>query len=411
MTLEAIKKIRAIRYVSQVSILNKTYHLLLALFGAMWFRFPSRDVAVVGITGTKGKSTTLELLSAMLEAGGKKTALLSSIRVKIGDDSEKNLTGNSMPGRFAIQRFLRRAVAAGCDAALIEVTSQGTSSFRHRWIDWRDALITNIAPEHIEAHGSFENYRAAKLLFLKYAAKKGAGIFLNSDDGASAYFKEALVRGGEIAEYSVSHLVKIPHETESVLPGKFNKENIAAAVAIAKKYGVGDNAIYEGLARFRGIPGRVEFVAREPFSVIVDYAHTPDSLQAIYRTVRPAGHKLVCVLGSCGGGRDKWKRPVLGEIAAENCDHVILTNEDPYDENPEDVVSAIAEGMRKKKAASFEVLIDRAEALKKAISLAQAGDVVLATGKGSEPYMHFARGKKIPWSDQEILKKALHEKN
>ncbi len=159
-----------------------TYHFLWAWTGAMAYRFPSKKLFVIGVTGTKGKTTTLEIINAILEAGGKRTALLSSLRVKIGEASVKNRTGNSMPGRAFIQKFLRDAARVKCEYALIEVTSQGVVAHRHQFIKWDMGVLTNLAPEHIESHGSFENYRNAKLSFLQYVFREGGEVFLNRDD-------------------------------------------------------------------------------------------------------------------------------------------------------------------------------------------------------------------------------------
>ena len=173
------------------SVFN-SYHFLWAWIGASRAKHPSRRVFVIGITGTKGKTTTLELLNAILEAAGKRTAIFSSLRIKIGGESEKNPTGNSMPGRGAIQKFLRDARRERCGYALIEVTSQGVVQHRHRFFDWNIGVLTNLHPEHIESHGSFENYRAAKLSFLKYVLKKGGKVFLNRDDKEFSFFATEL---------------------------------------------------------------------------------------------------------------------------------------------------------------------------------------------------------------------------
>ena len=172
--------------------LKSIYHFFLAWVGALLYGFPSRKIFVLGVTGTKGKSTTLELINAILQSSGKKTALISSIRFKIADDTTKNTSGMSMPGRFALQRFLRKAVRAGCQYALVEVTSQGILQHRHRFIDFDAALFTNLHPEHIEAHGSFENYRAAKVSFFEDVAERSGKspkrFFINEADKSAQYF-------------------------------------------------------------------------------------------------------------------------------------------------------------------------------------------------------------------------------
>lgn len=408
MNIDRIKQLPFVRWVYGMPFLMHAYHFSLVFLAAAWFAFPSGKLKVVGVTGTKGKSTTLELLATLLESAGHNVALLSSVRMKIDDFSEQNMTGNTMPGRFAIQKFLSRAARAKCDFALLEVTSQGVLLSRHRFIRFSDAVITNIAPEHIEAHGSFEAYRDAKLSFLAHAALKGARVFINDDDGPSRYFGEHLPRDVRITGYSKRDLPPLSPAMREILPGEFNRENLAAAMAVAKAYGISEESLMRGLAEFRGVPGRMEFVVREPFPVVVDSAHTPDSLRACYAALkpRPPG-RLICVLGSAGGGRDKWKRSVMGKVAAEYCDRIILANEDPYDESPEEITEAIAEGIRARGHREYTTIFDREGAIVDAIACSRRGDVVVVTGKGSEPYMHFDKGRKISWSDREAAKRAL----
>ncbi len=406
------------------------YHFLWAWLGARLHRHPSRRLFTIGVTGTKGKTTTVELVNAILEAAGKRTAVLSSLREKIGDDSNKNAIGNSMPGRGYIQKFLRAAREAGCQYAVIEVTSQGVVQHRHRFIDWNLGVITNLSPEHIEAHGSFENYRKAKLDFLLYVAKHGGKVFVNRDDPNAGFFLGELSRVGDCAiEYArtdmqlMDHLSRVERMRESAEFGErpgfrlanLNEGNIAAAIAIAKEMGIPDRTIETALAGFRGIPGRMEFVTAGPYTAIVDYAHTPDSLEAAYRTARRElgdGGRLICVLGAAGGGRDRWKRPEMGKIAAHYCDEAIVTNEDPYDEDPEAIIDAVAEGamqMPYPKPAILKVA-DRREALARAIDALQPGDIMIATGKGSEDWIHLAGGKKVPWNERIVVEELLSAK-
>ncbi len=281
-----IKKLPIIRLFYNLPGASSAYHFLWAWSGAQFHRHPSKKIFVIGITGTKGKTTTLELLNTILESAGKKTALLSSLHIKTGSRDKKNPTGNSMPGHGYIQKFLREAIRDGCQYALIEVTSQGVAMHRHRFIDWGIGAITNLSPEHIEAHGSFENYRAAKLAFLEYVIQRGGTIFLNRDDKHFDFFAEALL-AGEPVRYSKEDEViggllknskhgKAEHQT--FLMSEFNAQNVAAAAAIAKKIGIGEDAIEKAILEFAGVPGRMQFVKTGPYTAVVDYAHTPDSL-------------------------------------------------------------------------------------------------------------------------------------
>lgn len=387
------------------------YQTTLVLLGAIFYGFPSRRIKVIGITGTKGKTTTTSIVYALLIASGKKAALLSSAGIAINGTREKNLTGNSMPGRGYIQKFLRRAAREECEYAVIEVTSQGAVLSRHRFIHWAVGAITNIAPEHIEAHGSFEKYREAKLSFLRYAARQGATVFVNQEDAPSAYFGEHLPTIQTVF-YSTQGLKELPKRTQELFPGRFNKQNIALAFTILRHFGLSEDALMLALEQIEGVPGRAEFVQREPFAVVVDYAHTPDSLKAIYEAVKEAGttteeraSRIIGVLGAAGGGRDKWKRPEMGRVAAEHCDDIILTNEDPYDEDPKDILRQIAKGFFPNTV--YGEILDRKEAICEAIRRARPGDAVVITGKGSEPYMHLAKGEVIEWSDRAIAEEAL----
>lgn len=420
--LESFKRVWLIKWLYRFPILFWIYHFKLAFWGNFFFGFPSRKIFLIGVTGTKGKSTVIEFLNSIFEEAGKKTALLSSVYIKIGDKKEKNLTGNSMPGRFFIPRFLKRAVKAGCHYAIVEVTSQGVELSRHKFLNWKIGVITNLAPEHIEHHGSFERYRDMKLKFLNYVAREGAKIFVNADDESSNFFVEN-IRKASVILYSKtdrdlnSALAKTAGDyidkNSNSLSEEFNRENIAAAVAVAKQVGISNDIIKAAIKNFKGLPGRMDIIQDEPFRVIVDYAHTPDSLKKVYEIlIKNKEGKLICVLGSAGGGRDKWKRPVMGEIAGQFCDEVILANEDPYDENPDQILKEIKSGISNNQFLISKVseILDRREAIRKAIGLMKEGDTVIITGKGSEDYIHLEKGKKIAWSDRGVVEEVLKKK-
>jgi UDP-N-acetylmuramoyl-L-alanyl-D-glutamate--2,6-diaminopimelate ligase len=412
-----------------ISKLKSIYHFFLAWLGAFVYRFPSRQIYVIGVTGTKGKSTSVELLSSVLEAAGRKTALLSSVHVKVGGIYAKNMTGNTMPGRFFIQRWLRQAVDAGCQYAILEVTSQGVTQYRHRFIDFDVAAVTCLHAEHIEAHGSFEAYRDAKVQFFRDAARlsrKPKKIFLvNTDTGANAqYFVQAVLHPtgtgafGEVVFYTRDEFVKntLGDDTAQLgdwLSSGFNLENAAAVHMISRHQGIGDEDIIRALAAFRGITGRMEFLdartalSHGAFKVVVDYAHTPGSFEALFEDLRrrlKGSGRLIAVFGSYGEGRDRWKRPELGKIAAKYCDEIILTNEGPGDEDPQAIVDQIAAGISAK---SFSVILDRRDAILHALTLARAGDIVALVGKGHESYINLGKGRKLPWNEREVAQELL----
>ena len=394
------------------------YHFILAFLGVMIYRFPSRQLKVIGVTGTNGKTTTAEMISKILEEAGYRTAVMNSIRFKIGDEEEPNMLKMTMPGRFQIQKFLRQAVASGCQYAILEVTSEGIKQHRHRFINFGTAVFTNLTPEHIEAHGSFENYQAAKGKL--FQATKNIHI-INIDDENANYFLQF-----PAAKKLTYGLTKGDVNTQNTqfklnLIGEFNIYNALAAICAGLSQGIDLGTCQRAIEKVEGIPGRMEEVISQPFKVFVDYAFTPNALQKVYETlsgkskIQIPNSKMICVLGACGGGRDKWKRPVLGEIAAKYCDEVIVTNEDPYDENPLDIIEQVAKGAesisvnqrRNQRESAVYKILDRREAIRKSLELAKAGDIVVITGKGCEPWICVAGGKKIPWDDREVAREEI----
>ena len=413
------------------SFLISWYHFLLAFLAAVIYQFPSygKKLKVIGITGTNGKSTVVKMTSGILEEAGFSVAYSSSIKFKIGKKETKNVLRMTMPGRFAMQRFLREALDANCQYAILEVTSEGIKQHRHKFISFDVALLTNLAPEHIEAHGSFEKYREAKGKL--FEVTNGIHI-LNLDDKNIDYFlqfsaekkyfygleteEKQTSEEGENAKYKIlaikykANSNGITFEIDNILfkfnlLGTFNISNALAAISIGLSQGIDLETCKRALEKVKGIPGRMEIVISEPFKVLVDYAFTPNALEKVYQTLREIRNelqetKMICVLGAAGGGRDKWKRPVLGKIAANYCNSIIITNEDPYDEDPMEIINQVAEGAGLK----AKKMIDRREAIRQSLKEAKPGDVVIITGKGSEPCICVAEGKKIPWDDREVAR-------
>lgn len=397
--------------------IRSAYHLAVALFGALLYGYPSRDIRVIGVTGTKGKTSTTEMVSAILEAAGEKTALINSLRIKIADKKERNKSGRSMPGRARLQKFLRDAVRAKCTYAIIEMTSEGTRQHRHRAIDLDALVFLNLAPEHIESHGSYEAYSDAKFelgVSLKNSPKRPRIVIANADDKESARYL-ALPVEARIAFSLTKHAPwkatpaggSFTYEGRTIrvaLPGEFSLKNAIAATELAYALGIDISAIERGLEKLSRIPGRTERIDEgQNFSVIVDYAHTPDSLHALFDAYGDA--RKICVLGSAGGGRDTWKRPVIGEIAEKKCDLVILTNDEPMGEDPACIVQDIRKGMRKDPL----VLLDRRDAIRRAIESASPNDVVILTGMGVSAIAD-ARGKSVGLSDADVARQVLRER-
>ena len=384
----------------------KIYHYLLALLGAFLFGFPSNKIKVIGITGTNGKSTTASICLKVLEAGGYKVATMSSISFKIGEQEIVNDLKMTMPGRFKIQEFLREAVDKKCDYAIIEVTSEGVEQFRHKFIDFDVAILTNLSKEHIESHGSFENYKAAKGKFFNDV--KGIHI-LNEDDSHFDYFNSFFAK--EKITYSLSKdsdiCVKEILVTDTFsefrvgsvsfktnLLGEFNVYNCLAGIALGVSQGMNLEQCSKGITEVEGIPGRMQKIISKPFTVFIDYAFTPNALEKVYQYLKPN----IVVLGSCGGGRDKWKRPVLGELASRYAKQVIITNEDPYDEDPQKIIDEVGEGVQ-----NPIKIFDRREAIFKALSLAKEGDTIVITGKGSETCIMWSRGRREEWNEKQVI--------
>ena len=392
------------------------YHWALAYLAALVYGFPSRKLKVIGVTGTKGKSSTVYFLSRILEGAGYKTAAISTIQFKIAEKEWPNSLKMTMPGRFAIQSFLAKAAKAGCQFVVLEVSSQGVLQNRHRFINFDTAVFTKLAPEHIEAHGSFENYKKYKLKFFEYVKNNHV---INKDD---KYFQEFY---NILAKNKITYSAGLPASQAEALRagdyknlklklwGDFNVANAAAAVKTAEIYGIDAEKSGKILENIESLPGRMELIDEGyNFRVIVDYAHTPDSMEAVYGSLKPKlakNSKLICVFGATGGGRDKWKRPEYGKIAEKYCDEIILTNEDSYDENPVSILEQIETGFSQAESVKSKVhkVLDRKEAIQKGISLAKEGDIVIITGKGSESTMMIAGGKKIPFDDRAVVREEL----
>jgi len=374
------------------------YHYLFALAGAVIFGFPGLDKnsKIIGVTGTSGKSTTVDFITRILEEAGNEVASISSIRFKVGGSEWENKYKMTLPGRFVIQSFLRKARNAWCKYVVLEITSEGIRQSRHRFINFDTVVFTNLTKEHVESHGSFENYRNEKLKLFKVT--KNIHI-INSIDKNAKYFLD--IPANKKITFSIED--KKDYNFSLNLLGDFNVMNALAAIKVAKVYGIDFNICKMALEKVEQIPGRMEVVDRVPVKIIVDYAHTPEQLESVYKTFK--SKSLVCVLGSCGGGRDKWKRPVLGEIAKNYCKEIIITNEDPYDEDPMEIINQVA----KTAGPKARKILSRKEAIEKAIEIAKTDDVVIITGKGSEPWMCVENGKKIPWDDRQIARDALRK--
>ncbi len=407
----------------------------LAVAAAAFYDHPSLQLGVIGITGTDGKTTTSYLVDAILRYSGNKTGLVGTVAIKIGDIVDHHASRQTTPESLDVQRYLREMVDVGVEWAVLEATSHGLDL--HRLDETRFAIgaVTNITLEHLEHHGTVEAYRRAKgVLFERVAAAGGTAVINADDPGAMEMVRFA--SGASVLRYSASArpsellAEKIDlrstgsrfemtdgtarRRVELPLIGGFNVENALCAAGVALAAGLSWDVVVEGLERVEPIPGRLVRVdAGQPFSVIVDYAHTPESLAKVLRLLRalhPDG-RLIVVSGSAGE-RDVQKRPLQGAVCVRLADYSLFTSEDPRFEDPDKIIRQIAEGAVEaggQSGATFEMITDRRDAIRHAIAMAAPGDCVLLAGKGHEGSIIWGREKR-PWSEVEVAKEILNDR-
>lgn len=424
------------RYIPAAAL--DAYHQALSWLAATVYRNPSEQAVIIGVTGTNGKTTTAYLIAKALEAEGAQTGCTSTAIFKLGKKEWLNDKKMTMLGRFQLQKMLREMVDAGCAYIVVETSSQGIVQHRHAHIHYDMCVFTNLTPEHIEAHGSFENYKQAKLeLFRHLARSKQKQLFgktwkrtavLNRLD---PYAKDFAVGGLDaVAWYGVGegeglNAVDLKDEGWATsfsvqgirgsinLPGQVNVENAMAAVTVAQQAGLELGAVLKKVATISGLPGRFERIDEgQSFTVIVDYAPEPASVTKLYEAVSRIPHaRILHVFGSCGGGRDIARRPVLGALAAKQADLLFITNEDPYDDNPREIMDQVAQGARAEGVGDerMKVIEDRRTAILAAFESAQPGDVVLLTGKGCEQAIMGPNGSRTPWDERDIARDILRK--
>ena len=421
--------------------LLSAYHLSLAYCAALWYWFPSESMVVIGVTGTKGKSSVVFMLAKILEEAGIKVAVSSSLMFKINENEWLNPYHMTMAGRFKLQQFLYQAKNARCTHVIIETTSEGIKQHRHRFIHFDVAVFTNLTPEHIEAHGGFENYKKAKgKLFEVLARTKKKTIngsvikktaVVNTDNEHGHYFLQfsadttygfsvqgtcVLPPSANHACVSASAVVVSPEgvsfDVENTkfrthLLGQFNVENALCAAVTAKSLGVDLSVAASALAKIEEIPGRMKFIREgQKFTAIIDFAHTPSSFEGVFAVMRqlkdPHG-RIIVVFGSAGGGRDKWKRPELGKIAARAADHIILTADDPYEEDVDVICAEIQKGIDGEIfKGKVEVISNRRETITTALHMARWNDIVLFLGKGTEQTLMIGT-ESVSWNEESIV--------
>lgn len=398
------------------------YHKVLGILAAVFYKFPADHLKVIAITGTKGKSTTTQFLASILTAAGHKVGVSSTINFRIGDRVWTNATKQTTQGRFALQKLLRQMVNEKCDFAVVEVTSHALVQSRIWGVKVDLAVLTNIQKDHLEYHGGFENYRSAKGLLFGLTKN----FVLPIEDPSFDYFDKfhadkkltyGISKGDfkaeniQLAANGSNFLLKSPVgqiQVHMKIPGEFNISNALAAAAAASSFGVSLQAIKEGLLKVESIPGRLEVInVGQPFTVVVDYAHTPESLESLLSFYRPLTKgKLILVFGATGGGRDKAKRPVMGSVAAKYVDNIIVTDDDPYTEDRMTIIEQVAAGVGRTEGKGLWKVMGRREAISIAISMAGEQDTVLIAGKGCES-IQIVGEEKIPWDDREVVREIL----
>jgi UDP-N-acetylmuramoyl-L-alanyl-D-glutamate--2,6-diaminopimelate ligase len=379
-----------------------------------FFGHPTNELHVAGVTGTNGKTTTAFLLYAILAAAARRPGLLGTIESRVG--GERRPAVRTTPEAIDLQRAFREMLDAGDRSAAVEATSHGSTLGRLDRVRFSALVFTNLTQDHLDFHGTLEEYFDAKRrLFIE--TRPPAAVNVGDEHGRrlaeELRGQNELVTFGLVddAELHAEDLVLGPRgarfradgiELETRLRGRFNVENVLGAVAAARLLEIPDDAIVYGVRELRGVPGRFEAVDEgQPFAVLVDYAHTPDSLENVLRTARDlAQSRVICVFG-CGGDRDRGKRPLMGRIATELADLAIVTSDNPRSEEPEAIIAQILEG-----AGDAEVEPDRREAIARAIGEAAEGDVVVIAGKGHEQGQQFA-DRTIPFDDREVAREAL----
>ncbi|EKE20302.1 MAG: UDP-N-acetylmuramoylalanyl-D-glutamate-2,6-diaminopimelate ligase [uncultured bacterium] len=422
--------------------IKNIYHLAQAILANVIFGFPPRKIRIIGVTGTDGKTTTVQMIAKILEESGKKVAMASTINFKIDGVEEKNLSHFTTESSFAVQKFIKKAVSVGCEYLVLETSSHSLDQYRVWGVDFDVALITNVTREHLDYHGTMEKYRQAKRMLFENVAKNKGTIVVNLGMENPEEFLDFEV--GNKFGYCVDEDIKEKFSNEKIniiqaekievsisssnflinnevftlsIPGEFNVENALAATCVGLGEGFGLETIKEALTKIRGVPGRLERVENtRGINILVDFALTPEALKRLYEMIaqtKKETSKIIAVFGSCGD-RDKGKRPIMGKIVSEIADFVILTNDEPYHEKPEQIIAEIFAGIENKKACPAREgenvwkITDRRLAIRKALEIAAPDDVIAVTGMGNFETM-VVGDKKIPWNDRQVIEEELQK--
>ncbi|HEY2626182.1 MAG TPA: UDP-N-acetylmuramoyl-L-alanyl-D-glutamate--2,6-diaminopimelate ligase [Candidatus Udaeobacter sp.] len=401
----------------------------LADLSAIFYGHPAQRLKLAAVTGTNGKTTTSFLIKHICEKAGLRCGLIGTVRYEIGERVLPAI--RTTPESLDLQELLAQIVNAGCRAAAMEVSSHALAQNRTRGLEWKVAVFTNLTQDHLDFHGTMESYFESKAkLFTQLGqqeSKRRPAAVVNIDDRSGQQLLDKIDKSVAIVTYGMSaradfrtsnyrvefsgtsyqldargksYLVRVP------LIGRFNVANSVAALAAANGLGVDLRAAVLSLGKSPQVPGRLEMVpAKRQFQVFVDYAHTPDALANVLKTLRELQPQCLIVVFGCGGDRDRQKRPLMGEMVDRHADYAIITSDNPRKEDPSAIIAATEKGFR---STHFEKIVDRTEAINRAIALAQPRDIVLIAGKGHENYQEFA-DHTVPFDDIQVARRAIED--
>lgn len=414
------------------SPLRLFYHKFLAIIAATIYGFPSRQIEVIGVTGTKGKTTTTNLIASILTEAGYRVGVTSTTNFQVAERRWVNESKMTTLSPFFLQKMLREMVAARCQFAILEVSSHSLIQNRVWGVNFDVGVLTNMGEDHLDYHGGFKEYLRAKgLLFsrLNRATRKpkiAKVSVLNQDDSNFPYFDQFNadrkytfgLKSGNCYANEIKYeqtgaifMLNMPNsriEVKLRMPGEFSVYNALAAATVALAHGISAQVIKSALEKASTIAGRFEQIeAGQDFAVIVDYAHTADSLGKLlelYKSRTPG--KLYAVFGATGGGRDRSKRAIMGEMADQFADMIVLTDDDPYEDDRYQIIEDIARGIKREEGKGLWKMPTRYEAIRFALGQAVKGDTVVIAGKGAETVQVLAYGK-IPWDDRQVVREIL----
>jgi UDP-N-acetylmuramoyl-L-alanyl-D-glutamate--2,6-diaminopimelate ligase len=404
----------------------------MAMFAAIYYRFPANEMRVIAVTGTNGKTSTGNMLHAIFMEAGQKPGMLTTVNFKIGAQEFPNLNKQTTVSPMLLQRMLRKMKDAGCKVVIVEVTSHAMIQSRLWGINVDSAVYTNLSQDHLSYHGTMEAYRDAKgMLFeqLNTSVRK-ANVpkisVLNQDDGEHDFFADFPV--DQIFSYGIQKgtyvardleeradgtkfTIKIPNgdiRVDFQIPGKMNVYNAMAAATVAVAHHIQLGTIKKALEKMESVPGRLETIDEgQPFTAIVDYAHSEDAIRQLLSLFKPlTDGRLIVVFGATGGGRDQNKRPKMGAAVHEYADLIILTDDDPYEEDSNEIAAMVRKGIPREEGDRFWQVLNRVEAIHLALGMARDGDTVIIAGKGAEAFQVVGK-ERVTHDDRQVVREIL----